>query len=131
MELLNYFFNSGLDFIRPIKNLSPYRSYKVEDGYIIIADTLGIPKEDVQVTLDESAIITIKGKAQQVIPYTYGGKKHEKDIENNYEQNIRIGIDKNVYQNIEKINYTVKDGVTTVHLRVKSHKPKFSINLLS
>lgn len=131
MELLNYFFNSGLDFIRPIKNLSPYRSYKVKDGYVIIADTLGIPKENIEVTLNENAILTIKGKATQEITYEGKNKKHEKDIANTYEQNIRIGIDKNIYQNITKIDYTVEDGVTTVHLCVKSHNPKFSINLLS
>lgn len=104
-----------LIFNRPFKDMRPIVWEESEDGYTGYCITTGIRPEDVEVTAADG-YIRVKGAT-----------KHE-DIGQEFSQSFAVRVNPNIFKNIEEINYTSKDGVTKIKLKVKKVESKIKIN---
>jgi len=97
-------------FNRPVLDQRPISVFKEPGkGYIIVANTLGLNKDNVTVKLEQQKgrpfpILRIKGEAQ--IPNI------------DFHNSIDLGVSLNFENKIDGVSYTVKDGLTTVFLKV-------------
>lgn len=114
MFLTNTIFdNSIFDFLRDdflfnssVKDMNPTVFYKKDSDFIIEAKTLGVSPEDINIKLEDD-ILSVTGET----------KNEYSDKSFNVQIKIRIGQD--ILEGIEKIDYTSKNGITYVILRMK------------
>lgn len=95
-----FLFNSS------VKDMSPAAFYKKDSDFIIEAKTLGVSPDDVNVKL-ESDVLSVTGET----------KNEYSDKSFNVQIKVRIGQD--ILKNVEKIDYTSKNGITYVILKMK------------
>lgn len=98
-----YFFNSA------VLDMKPAAFYKKGKDYIVEVKTLGISADDVKLELNES-VLTVSGET-----------KNEYD-EKSFNAKVGIKLGKQIVDNIESIDYSTKDGITYVFLRMKETK---------
>lgn len=99
------------NFNRPVKDMKPFKAFKVDDkGYIIVCNTLGMNKDNLQVHIERE-----KGR-----PYPILKIKGETSIERiNFTNSVDLGIQLKFDEEIEEVHYEVKDGLTTVYIKLK------------
>jgi HSP20 family molecular chaperone IbpA len=100
-------------FNRPVKDMQPYHLVKVDNGYIVVINTLGIDKEDIMVEL----------KTKQGSPYKYlhvSGKTKMEKI--NFENNVDLAIALHMGSDIVDLTYNIKNGLTVVFLKMSEPK---------
>lgn len=103
-------------FTRPVKDMSPYKVIHDTNKITIVVNTLGLSKDDVKVDLDADKVLTIKGETTL------------DDITFNNIVNIGLSL-ASLKQEIESIDYTVKDGLTYVNVNLREReKPAIPIN---
>lgn len=114
MFLTNTIFDNNIfDFLRDdflfnssVKDMNPTVFYKKDSNFIIEAKTLGISPDDVNVKLDDD-IMCVTGET----------KNEYSDKSFNVQIKIRIG--KDIIKGLESIDYTSKNGVTYIILKMK------------
>jgi HSP20 family molecular chaperone IbpA len=103
-------------FTRPVKDMSPYKVIRDTDRITIVVNTLGLSKDDVKIDLDADKVLTIQGATTL------------DDISFNNTVNIGLSL-ASIKQEIAAIDYTVKDGLTYVTVKlVEREKPAVPIN---
>ena len=115
MFLTNTIFdNSIFDFLRDdflfnssVKDMNPTVFYKKDSDFIIEAKTLGVSPDDIIIKLEDD-ILSLTGET----------KNEYSDKSFNIKIKVRIGQD--ILNDIEKIDYKSKDGVTYIILRMKN-----------
>lgn len=102
------------NFSRPVADQYPFKTIKKENGYVIVCNTLGLAKEDVQVNIESK-----KGS-----PYPILKVSGETAIENiSFQNKVNLGIQLRMEQEIESVKYEVKNGLTTIFIKTKSEDP--------
>jgi HSP20 family molecular chaperone IbpA len=109
-KFLHSFFN------RPVKDMQPFQPMRVENGFIVVINTLGIDKEDIMVEIKNK-----KGSPYKYLHIT-GKTKMEKI---NFENNVDLAISLNIEDDIAELTYNVKNGLTIVFL--KTAEPKVEL----
>jgi HSP20 family molecular chaperone IbpA len=99
-DFFNPFYVSG-EFERPFKEVNRIKCYNREGQDVIVANTLGVSKNDIKVSLKD-LVLSIAGKTNN----EYTG-------ENSVDYQIRVGTGKT----IKKITYKVEDGYTYVFIK--------------
>ena len=98
------------------KDMHPYSLVSTETGYKAICRTVGISKEDVNVSCADGKI-TVSGKTK---------RENEE-----YSVNFSIPVSRDVLRNIEKIRYKTENGLTYIYITTKKIvKPEISIEKL-
>lgn len=115
-DLFSSLFNK---FNRPVMDQKYYSVFKKEGkGYIIVFNTLGMSKDDISVNIE-----THKGRAFKTLHIK--GEKNIEDI--NFHNSVDMAVQLNFTEQIESVQYSVKDGLTKVFLKVKLPElPKIS-----
>lgn len=117
MFLTNAFFNDNIFkfiddeffFNSSVRDMSPTVYYKKENDYIIEVKTLGIDKENINVKLEDN-ILSVSGENKN----EYNDKS--------FNVNIKVRLGKDLISNIESIDYTSKNGITYVFIKMKKSK---------
>ena len=87
-------------------------TYSSDDGYKVVAELPGIPKEAIEVNL-ENALLTISGEHKE------GDGDDERTIRFNRTITVGDGIDAN------KVEATLRDGLLTIALpKIEERKPR-------
>lgn len=87
-------------------------SYVSDDGYMVVAELPGIPKEAININL-ENALLTISGEHKE------GKGDDEQTVRFNRTITVGDGIDAN------KVEATLKNGLLTITLpKVEERKPR-------
>lgn len=112
MNLFNEFdrfFNQEFSiFNRPVKDMQPYNIYKEDNGFIIVINTLGIGKDDLNIE-----IVRERGKAYPILKIS--GETNMERIA--FQNNIKLGISLNIDEKIDELAYEVKNGLTIIYLK--------------
>lgn len=95
---------------RPMKEVSAYKVMEIEDGYRIVLNALGIDKDDVKVELLQNSLHIIGETVDDDMDYTNKVK---------YQFNVS-----RIQKDIEKIDYSLKNGLLIVNIRVETRKKK-------
>lgn len=95
---------------RPVQESYGYKFIRSKDGYILIANTLGIDEKDLQLDLDRK-VFSLKGETKN------------EDIDFINKVNYRFDVSR-LKEKIEKIEYEVKNGLTIVHFFVENSDEK-------
>ena len=101
------------NFNRPVKDMQPYNIFKQDKGYIIVVNTLGIKREDLDIEIVEE-----KGRPFPVLRIK--GKTAMENI--NFENSVNFGITLNIQEDIDELAYETKDGLTIIYLKLKQEK---------
>ena len=107
--LSEMFGTTSYRFQRPTLDQKPYKAYSTENGMILVVNTLGISKSDINVEMSRPLAngfrkINVSGKTK--IPTI------------NEENKIDLSIILKFQVEIQKINYEVKDGFTYIYIKV-------------
>ncbi len=106
----DFFFNSS------VIDTNPIVCYKKEKDYIVEVKTLGIDKNDINVKLDGNILIV-------------SGESKNKYNDKPFNANIKVRLRKELLNDIENIDYTSKNGITYVFIRMKeTHSDGIKIN---
>ena len=98
-------------FNRPVRDMSPYAVYKSPGkGYIVVCNTLGMDKNDLSVNIERS-----KGRAYPVLRIKGATEIKKIDFRNTVDLAVLLKLD----EEIESVNYEVKNGLTIVYIKVK------------
>ena len=95
---------------RPMKEVKAYKLMEIEDGYRIVLNALGIDKDDVKVELLQNSLHIIGETVDDDIDYTNKVK---------YQFNVS-----RIQKDIERIDYSLKNGLLIVNIRVETRKRK-------
>lgn len=107
-DFFNQIYNS---FHRPVKDMYPYKAYRVEDkGFIIVCNTVGIDKDKLSVGIEQE-----QGRRYPILKIV-GATKLEKI---NFENKVNLGIELKLDREIDSVSYEVKNGLTTVYIKLK------------
>lgn len=108
----NMFSNIWNRFNRPVKDQTPYSVYKATGkGYVIVCNTLGMDKNDLSVNIEKE-----KGR-----PYPILRIKGETKIEKiNFHNSVDLAIQLKLEDEIEDVNYELRNGLTIVYIKVKT-----------
>lgn len=98
-------------FTRPVKDMSPYRVYKKDSGFIVVCNTLGIDKKDLKVSVEKR-----KGSPYPVIKIVGQTKVEAINFENNVNLELSVSI---LEDQIEKVSYKTENGLTQVFVKMK------------
>jgi HSP20 family molecular chaperone IbpA len=109
----NFFEKTFSVFNRPVKDMSPYKAYKTEKGYILAINTLGVAKEDLQVQLTRP-----KGLPSNYSELHIKGESHIESINFNNDVDLRIRL--KLERKVEEISYKCQDGLTLVFLKLET-----------
>lgn len=116
----NFFDLVSSVFNAPVKDMYPYHVYLVKDkGLVIVCKTLGIAKENISVRLDKE-----KGAGYPILRVTGATENKKINFTNKVDLSIQLKLDAD---RIESLQYDVKDGLTTVYIKLKQNKPERSI----
>ena len=118
MDFLNYFARTQNFFNTPVKDMDPTKAFRVDDGYVVVCKTIGIAKDDIKITVENDH----NGSRYPILRITGATKIEKIDFENNV--NLAFAI--NCREEVDKIDYTVKDGLTIIHLIVKKNDYSFN-----
>jgi HSP20 family molecular chaperone IbpA len=118
MDFLNYFARTNNIFNSPVKDMDPTKVFRVDDGYVVVCKTIGIDKNDISIKVENDH----NGSRYPILRITGATKIEKIDFENSV--NLAFAI--NCREEVDKIDYTVKDGLTIIHLIVK--KNDFTFN---
>lgn len=114
MTYFNYFDELFKSWNRPVKESKGWQLTQTDYGYLIVANALGIDKENIKLELNKSTL-------------TLSGKTEVKEIEFTNSVNYSWDISKIVVE-IENIEYEVKDGLVYILLYMqKDKKPQIKI----
>jgi len=111
-----YIFDSVLDslfgldsniFNKPTKDMKPYYCKRVKGGYMVVANAVGISKEDLEVKLEsptdyEMPVLSVVGET----------KIDSIDFSNRVNLKISVGV----REKIKSLSYQVKDGLVYILL---------------
>jgi len=95
---------------RPMKEISGYKTISTEDGYLIVANALGISKDDLKVELTREYL-------------KISGETINKDIDFTNSVNYQFNITK-IYSDIDKITYELKDGLAYINIKMTEPKTR-------
>jgi HSP20 family molecular chaperone IbpA len=109
-ELNKLFRLSFNNFNRPVKDMQPYRYVRTDNGYIIVINTLGIGKSDIEVKINRE-----KGDAYPTLQVKGSTVMEKIGFKNTVDTALRLGFD----EDIEDVKYEVKDGLTIIYLKLK------------
>ena len=113
----NYVFSdSMLKWIRPFKEKDGYYATRQKDGkgFIIVFNTLGIDKKDINV------VHNIEND-KTVVKLQVSGKTEIPELGTSYEAKFVISVSTKEYgEKIEDVKYSVKDGLTLVYVKTSS-----------
>jgi len=113
----------GLDtnqFTRPVKDMQPYNLFKKENEYIVVANTLGLAKEDVKIQLK-------KGNPRTAQQLQISGETKIDEI--NWNNKVNLVIDLLFEEEIVGISYTVKNGLTIVYIELEQAPEEQTITI--
>jgi HSP20 family molecular chaperone IbpA len=98
-------------FRRPVMDQKYFKVFRKENkGYIILFNTLGMSKEDIEISVEKP-----KGSNYKVLHI-----RGEKDIEDvDFHNSVDMAVQLNFMEEIESTQYSVKDGLTRVFLKIK------------
>ena len=108
--------DSILRWVRPFKEKDGYYMKRQKDGkgFIIVFNTLGIEKKDINVIHD----ITDDKTSVKLQVF---GKTEIPELGTNYEAKYVITISSKAYnEKIEDVGYSVRDGLTLVYVKTSS-----------
>lgn len=117
-DLFSYFARTTNIFHSPVKDMDPTKCYTVDDGYIIVCKTLGISPDDVKISIDEDA-----NRMSYPILKIEGSTKIESI---DFENSVNLAIQLNCKEELDAIDYTVRDGLTIVHIKTKARTSKYN-----
>ena len=95
---------------RPVREVTGWKATQTEFGTLIVANVLGISKENIKVNL-EKATLSLKGETEV--------KEIEFTNKVNYAWNIS-----NIIADLENIEYEVKDGLVYIFLYTSKEKKR-------
>jgi HSP20 family molecular chaperone IbpA len=115
MTYFNYFDELFKSWDRPVKEAKGWQSTETDYGYVIVANVLGIDKENIKLELNKSTLSLV-------------GKTEVKEI--NFTNSVSYSWDiSNIIVEIEKIEYQVKNGLVYIQIFTeKNKKPKILID---
>lgn len=96
---------------RPMKEVNGYRKISTDYGYLIVANALGINKDNLEIDLTRETL-----KIQ--------GKTEIEDIDFTNSVNYQFYVGSKVYEEIDKIEYELKDGLAYISIYTKPAKKK-------
>lgn len=114
-------FDSFFEFLfkpvynRPFKEIDSLKLYGVDDGYLVVANTLGVSKDDLEVEITKE-----QGNPYPVLKISGSTKIEKVGIENNVKYRASLKLP----EEIKNISYNVKDGFTYVFIEVNKEKPE-------
>ena len=102
------------NWTRPITEMTGWVSDKTKDGYVILANTIGVAKEDLKLDFVGNTL-TLGGKTEIMGGFFTSA---------NYRWNITA-----LSKKIKSIDYVVKDGFTYIYILTKEEeRPDIKIN---
>jgi hypothetical protein len=100
-------------FNRPVKDMKPFYCKKVKDGWVIVANALGVAKDNLKVTVEKSDNFDqITGANFPALHICGTSKIAEIDFENKIDLSILLEF----RSKIKAVSYTTKDGLVYVKL---------------
>ncbi len=100
-------------FNRPVQDMKPFNAYQTDNGYIIVANALGIKKENISVRIEN----------RQGSPYPILHIKGETKIEKiNFHNSIDLALSLKLPAAIDEVQYQVADGLCTIFIKTKVEK---------
>lgn len=106
-DLFNVVFKS---FDRPLKEVNGYKVIQKDYGYCLIINALGVDKNDLKIEVNRDTL-------------RVSGKTEIKEIEFTNSINLVLDISQ-IKDKIEKVKYTMKDGLVYISLHLKQEKEK-------
>jgi HSP20 family molecular chaperone IbpA len=91
---------------RPMKEVSGYQKIATDYGYLIVANALGISKDDLKVELTREELLVT-------------GKTTIEDIDFTNSVNYRFIVGRKLYEEIEHIEYEMVDGLAYIRIYTK------------
>lgn len=127
MSLNTIYIDNIFDFFRDdfclnssVIYTNPIVCYKKEKDYIVEVKTLGVDKNDINVKLE--------GNINNLRLVVSGESKNEYN-DKPFNVNIKVRLRKEFLNDIENIEYTSKNGITYVFIRMKeTHSDRIKIN---
>lgn len=122
-DLFDDFFSKAYSrWNSPVKDMQPFKAFYVDGkGYVVVCKTLGISKENIKVNVSKE-----KATNYRVLQISGESKLPKIDFENKVDLGIRLKFD----DEIEEIQYDVKDGLTTIFIKLKEkEQPKDNITV--
>jgi len=106
-------------FNTPVKDMQPFKAFAVEDkGYVVVCKTLGISKENITVNLTKE-----KGTNFRLLKISGETNLEKIDFRNKVDLGIRLKFE----EEIDSIQYEVKDGLTIIFIKTKQPEVKDEI----
>lgn len=99
---------------RPMKEVKGYRTITTDYGYLIVANALGINKEDLNIEFTSEYL-------------KVNGKTNIESIDFVNSVNYQFYVGRKLYEEVENIKYELKDGLLYVHIY---RKPEIEKNIL-
>lgn len=98
---------------RPVMEVKGWKSIPTDNGYVIIANTLGIEKKDIKINLDGKTL-------------TLEGKTEVKEID--FTNTVKYRWDlSNLITRIENIEYEVKNGLVYIDIFTSEKQKQIAI----
>lgn len=91
---------------RPMKEVRGYQKVATDYGYMIVANALGISKDDLKIKLTREEL-------------TIEGKTTIKDIDFTNSVSYRFAVGRKLYEEIDAIEYELIDGLAYIHIYTK------------
>jgi hypothetical protein len=105
------------NWTRPIREMQGWVQDKTKDGYVILANTIGVSKDDLKLEF-EGNTLTLSGKTEIMGGFVTSA---------NYRWNIS-----ELRSQIKNVDYLVKDGFTYIYIVTKEEaRPEIKINYRS
>lgn len=106
------------NFNSPVLDQRPSNYFKTEKGYVVVVKTLGISKEDIHVAVEKR-----KGSPFKVLKIEGKTSIEKLGIENS----VSMGLNLCFSEEIEKLTFSCRDGLTLVTIETKEEKkPKLT-----
>ena len=114
-DMFNLLMNN---FSRPVKDMQPFKAFKVDKGYLIVVNTLGIDKKDLSVNLEKQ-----KGRAYPILKIVGETNLDKIDFKNK----VNLGISLKFDEDIKGISYKCENGLTKILIEVSQPEREQSI----
>lgn len=114
------------NFDRPFKEIEQYKLYRKDDkGYLMVINTLGIDKDNLNVSLEYSGAQCYRESTggfylNRMPVLKVIGKKKNRITGVEYSVNLGLGL--NIREEIEGIYFDCADGVCVINIKVKQDK---------
>jgi HSP20 family molecular chaperone IbpA len=98
---------------RPVREVKGWKATETEDGVLIVANALGIGKEDLKLELNKGTL-TLKGETE------------EKEID--FVNKVSYSWDISKYlSELQNIDYEARNGLVFIHLNLEEEKSNIKI----